>query len=71
MTSSLIMILRYRELGWIKESLEEMKRADVYAMLYDKPDEKEIIGSSLAHLEQEIENGDDCGLRKVFYFLFW
>jgi tetratricopeptide (TPR) repeat protein len=51
--------LCYRDKGWIRESLDEMRRANACAMLYGETDEKEIVGSSLSHLEDETENGDD------------
>jgi len=58
--------LCYRNMGWMKESLEEMKRASSYAMIYGNPEEKEIVRSSLTNLEQEMENGNEDGNRNVF-----
>ncbi len=60
--------LYYRNMGWMKEALEEMRRARVYSIIYGNPEEKEIIGSSLAHLEHEIENGDDGGIKEILLF---
>jgi len=60
--------LCYRNMGWMKESLEEMKRANASAKVYGNPEEKEIVKSSLAHLEHEIENGDDSGIKEVLLF---
>jgi tetratricopeptide (TPR) repeat protein len=54
--------LCYRDMGWSKDSLEEMRKTKAYAMISGNPEEKELIGSSLAHLEHEIENGDDGGI---------
>jgi thioredoxin-like negative regulator of GroEL len=58
----------YRNMGWMKESLEEMKRANVSAKVYGNPEEKEVVISSLAHLEHEIENGDEDGSKRAFIF---
>ena len=60
--------LCYRDMGWMKESLEEMKRANAYAKVYGNLEEKEIVSSSLAHLEHEIENGDDGGIKEALLF---
>jgi len=60
--------LCYRTMGWMKESLEEMKIAHTKAMIYGNPEEKEIVITSLAHLEHEIENGDEDGFEKAFIF---
>jgi hypothetical protein len=51
--------LCYRDLGWMKESLEEMKIANAKAMIYGNTNEKEVVKSSLVNLQQEIENGDE------------
>jgi len=53
--------LCYRDLGWMKESLEEMKIANAKAMIYGNPEEKEVVKSSLSNLEEEMENGDEDG----------
>ena len=60
--------LCYRNMGWLKESLEEMKRAEANAMIYGNADENEVVKSSLAHLEHEIENGDDGGIKEALLF---
>jgi len=61
--------LCYRDLGWMKESLEMMKKANAKAMVYGNPKEREVITSSLAHLEHEIENGGEDGSQDSFLFL--
>ncbi len=52
----------------MKESLEEVKIACTKAMIYGNPEEKEVIISSLANLEHEIENGDEDGSRDALLF---
>lgn len=49
--------LCYRDTGRLEEALREMKRANVNAMSYGVPDEREIVKSSLAHIEHEVKNG--------------
>ena len=61
--------LCYRELRWMKESLEEMKIANAKAMIYGNPKEKEVVKSSLVNLEEEMENGDEDGNRNAFLLL--
>jgi tetratricopeptide (TPR) repeat protein len=61
--------LCYRNMGWMKESLEEMKIAEANVMIYGNADENEVVKSSLAHLEHEIQNGDEDGNRNVFLLL--
>jgi tetratricopeptide (TPR) repeat protein len=51
--------LWYRSKGWMRESLEEMRTAKKYAETYGSSEEKEVVESSLEHLEEEIENGGD------------
>ena len=60
--------LCYRDMGWMKESLEEMRIANAKAMIYGNPEEKEIVGNSLANLECEIENGDEDGSKQTLLF---
>ena len=60
--------LCYRDLGWMKESLEEMKIANAKAMIYGNPEEKEVVKTSLANLEQEMETGDDDGSKVALLF---
>jgi tetratricopeptide (TPR) repeat protein len=60
--------LCYRDLGWMKESLEEMKRANAKAIVYGNTAERKVVISSLAHLEYEIENGDEDGSNEVLLF---
>ena len=59
----------YRDLGWMKEFLEEMKIANAKAMIYGNPEEKEVIKSSLMNLEQEIENGEEDESKDALLFL--
>jgi tetratricopeptide (TPR) repeat protein len=61
--------LCYRDMGWMKESLEEMKRAEADAVIYGNADEKQLVKSSLANLEQEIENGGESGSYESLLFL--
>jgi tetratricopeptide (TPR) repeat protein len=61
--------LCFRNKGWLKESFEEMKRANEYAALYGNAEEKEIVKSSLGHIEEEIQDGDEDGTKETF-FLF-
>jgi tetratricopeptide (TPR) repeat protein len=49
--------LCYRDTGRLEEALREVRRANEYAMNYGRPDEREIVASSLAHIEYEVENG--------------
>lgn len=58
-----------RNKGWLKESLEEMMRANEYATTYGNAEEKEIIKSSLGHIEEEIQDGDEDGTKETFIFL--
>ena len=55
---------------WMKEALEEMKRAEANAMIYGNADENEVVKNSLANLEKEIENGDNEGGKATFLLLF-
>jgi tetratricopeptide (TPR) repeat protein len=61
--------LCYRDMGWMKESLEEMKKAKAKAMAYGNTEERKVVISSLAHLEHEVENGDEDGSKEVLLFL--
>lgn len=61
--------LCYRDKGWLRESLEEMRKAHENAIIYGNDEEKEIIKPSLNHIEEEIEEGDEDGLRETFLFL--
>ncbi len=49
--------LCYRDTGRLEEALKEIRGANVYAMNYGAPDEREIVKSSLAHIEHETKNG--------------
>jgi tetratricopeptide (TPR) repeat protein len=60
--------LSYRDLGWMKESLENMKKAHSKATLYGNTEERIVVKSSFAHLEHEIENGDEDGSKEVLLF---
>jgi hypothetical protein len=55
-------------MGWMKESLEEMKKAKAKAMIYGNPEEKEVVKSSLVNLEEEMENGDEDGSKDALLF---
>jgi len=61
--------LCYRDKGWLKESLEEMRMANEYAVTYGNAEEKEIINSSLGHIEEEIQDGDEDGTKETFLLL--
>ena len=45
--------------GWRKESLIEMRKANDSARIYGNVEEKRIVATSLSHLEDETNNGDD------------
>jgi len=49
--------------------LEEMRKADACAAKYGSPDEKEIVESSLAHLEEEIDSGDDDSTKIIGFLI--
>jgi hypothetical protein len=55
-------------MGCMEESLQEMKKAEANAMIYGNADENEVVKNSLAHLEHEIENGDDGGVKEALLF---
>jgi tetratricopeptide (TPR) repeat protein len=61
--------LCFRNKGWLKESLEEMTKANEYAATYGNAEEKEIVKSSLKHIEEEIQDGDEDGTRETFLLL--
>jgi pentatricopeptide repeat protein len=61
--------LCYREKGWLRESLEEMTKANEYAAIYGNSKEKEIVKSSLGHIEEEIQEGDEDGTKEAFLLL--
>ena len=61
--------LCYRDKGWLRESLEEMRKANEYAVTYGNAEEKEIINSSLGHIEEEIQDGDEDGTKETFLLL--
>ena len=46
-----------------------MRKANYYAIMYGNPEEKEIIKSSLGHIEEEIQEGDEEGTKEAFLFL--
>jgi len=60
--------LCYRNMGWMKEALEQMKRAEADAMIYGNDDENKVVKSSLAHLEHEIENGGEDESKDALLF---
>jgi tetratricopeptide (TPR) repeat protein len=61
--------LCYRDKGWLRESLEEMRKANEYAVTYGNAEEKEIINSSLGHIEEEVQDGDEDGTKETFLLL--
>jgi tetratricopeptide (TPR) repeat protein len=61
--------LCYRDKGWLRESLEEMRKTNEYAVTYGNAEEKEIIKSSLGHIEEEIQDGDEDGSKETFLLL--
>jgi tetratricopeptide (TPR) repeat protein len=61
--------LCYRDKGWLKESLEEMRKANEYAIIYGNAEEKEIVKSSLGHIEDKIQGGDEDGTKEAFLLL--
>jgi len=61
--------LCYRDKGWLRESLEEMRKANEYAAIFGNAEEKEIIKSSLGHIEEEIQDGDEDGAKETFLLL--
>jgi tetratricopeptide (TPR) repeat protein len=61
--------LCYREKGWLRESLEEMRKAHEYVATYGNAEEKEIIKSSLGHIEEEIHGGDEDGTKEALLLL--
>lgn len=58
--------LCFRNKGWLKDSLQEMRRANEYAVTYGNTEEKEIVKSSLGHIEEEIQDGDEDGTKETF-----
>ena len=61
--------LCYRDKGWLRESLEEMRKANEYAATYGNAEEKGIVKSSLGHIEEEIQDGDEDGTKETFLLL--
>jgi tetratricopeptide (TPR) repeat protein len=61
--------LCYRDNRWLKESLEEMRKASDYATTYGNAEEKEIIKSSLNHIEGEFQDGDEDGTKETLLLL--
>ena len=61
--------LCYRDMGWLRESLEEMRKANEYAATYGNAEEKEIVKSSLGHIEEEIQEGDEDGTKEALLLL--
>ncbi|NWG03602.1 MAG: tetratricopeptide repeat protein [Syntrophaceae bacterium] len=61
--------LCFRDKGWLRESLEEMRKANEYAATYGNAEEKEIVKSSLGHIEEEIQEGDEDGTKEAFLLL--
>jgi len=51
--------LCYRDKGWGKEALHAMKKANDKARIYGYADEQKIVASSLSHLEDETNKGDN------------
>jgi len=46
-----------------------MRKAYEYAATYGDAEEKEIVRSSLGHIEEEIQDGDEDGARETFLLL--
>ncbi len=63
------MALCYREKGWLKEALEEIRKANEYAATCGNAEEKKIVRSSLGHMEEEIQEGDEDGTKETFFLL--
>jgi tetratricopeptide (TPR) repeat protein len=61
--------LCYREKGWLRESLEEMRKANEHAATYGNAEEREIVKSSLGHIEEEIREGDEDGTKEALLLL--
>jgi len=61
--------LCYRDKGWLRESLEEMRKANEYAAIYGNTEGKEIVKSSLGHIEEEIQGGDEDGTKETLFLL--
>jgi len=61
--------LCYRDKGWLRESLEEMRKANECAIIYGNSEEKEIVKSSLSHIEEEIQGGEEDGTKEAFLLL--
>ena len=61
--------LCYRDKGWLRESLEEMRKANEYAATYGNAEEKKIVKSSLGHIEEEVQEGDEDGTKEAFLLL--
>ena len=40
-----------------------MRKANEYAIIYGNAEEKEIVKSSLGHIEEEIQEGDEDGIK--------
>ena len=61
--------LCFRNKGWLKEPLQEMRKANEYAAILGNAEEKEIIKSSLGHIEEEIQEGDEDGANAAFLLI--
>lgn len=61
--------LCYRSKGWLRESFEEMKKANEHAATHGNAEEKEIIESSLGHIEEEIQDEDEDGTKEAIIVL--
>lgn len=61
--------LCYRDKGWLRESLEEMRKANEYAAVFGNAEEKEIVKSSLGHIEEEIQEGDKDRTKEAFLLM--
>ena len=46
-----------------------MRRANEYAAVFGNAEEKEIVKSSLGHIEEEIQEGDEDGTKETFLLL--
>ncbi len=61
--------LCYRDKGWLRESLEEMRKTNEYSSCFGNAQEKKIVKSSLDHIEEEIQEGDEDGTKEALLLL--
>lgn len=61
--------LCFRNKGWPKECLGEMRKANEYAVTYGNAEGKEIVKTSLNHIEEEIQDGEGDEAKEIFLLL--